>query len=250
MLVGFLQFTNWHLITHRLNIAIPIKLALTSWFYSQLGKYIPGKILMLVYRYTHYSDKSKITLALAFYLEIIFASLAAALWSLCYFYFAPENSVYSKFAMICAPCLFVVGHPKVLNLALKLISKFTKKDIAPIQLNTLQLLQCTFLNLFTWFLLGFAFYFFIQAFYPTPFSTAPIIIGALAAAVILGMLSIFAPAGLGVRESVLIVLLVAVLPKEHAIIIALCSRLWFSLCEILNSLLVFLIQKVSKPNLK
>lgn len=51
-------------------------------------------------------------------------------------------------------------------------------------------------------------------------------VGALALASAVGMLAVFAPGGIGVREAVLVVLLGAVMPTEAALAIAVVTRAW------------------------
>jgi uncharacterized membrane protein YbhN (UPF0104 family) len=47
----FIQIWAWYLITLKLGIAVPIYETLESWFYSQLGKYLPGKVWLLLGRF-------------------------------------------------------------------------------------------------------------------------------------------------------------------------------------------------------
>src|SRR3990172_8930248 len=40
----FIHVWAWYLITLKLKVAIPFRETMESWFYSQLGKYLPGKV--------------------------------------------------------------------------------------------------------------------------------------------------------------------------------------------------------------
>jgi uncharacterized membrane protein YbhN (UPF0104 family) len=51
-------------------------------------------------------------------------------------------------------------------------------------------------------------------------------VGALAVSAAVGMLAVFAPGGLGVREAILVVLLSAVMPTEVALATAVVTRVW------------------------
>ena len=44
----FIQVWAWYLITLKLGIALSFRETLKSWFYSQLGKYLPGKVWLLL----------------------------------------------------------------------------------------------------------------------------------------------------------------------------------------------------------
>ena len=55
----FIQIWAWYLITLKLKIALSPHDTLKSWFYSQLGKYLPGKIWLLLSRFYFYESKGK-----------------------------------------------------------------------------------------------------------------------------------------------------------------------------------------------
>ncbi len=77
----FIQIWAWYLITLRLGIAIPLKETVGSWFYSQLGKYLPGKVWLLLGRLYFYDSKGKSRKAItvALYFETVTMIMAAGL---------------------------------------------------------------------------------------------------------------------------------------------------------------------------
>ena len=87
---------------------------------------------------------------------------------------------------------------------------------------------------FSWILLGMAFTIFCVAFVPGLAAAPRPLAGALAASYLAGYIALV-PAGLGVREAALATLLssVAQVPVAAAIVIALASRIWFSIAELL-----------------
>ena len=60
---------------------------------------------------------------------------------------------------------------------------------------------------------------------------------------IIGILSLFAPSGIGVREGVLIAGLLLIMPEEYAVIISIVSRLWVTVAELVLILLAFISEK-------
>lgn len=84
----------------------------------------------------------------------------------------------------------------------------------------------------TWVALGIAFVFFVGAFVPEALSEGRHLAGTVAAAYLSGYLAFFAPAGAGVREGVMGLLLAQVVAPEAALVIAVASRLWFTLAEV------------------
>ena len=74
----FIQIWAWYLITLKLGIAISFPETLKNWFYSQLGKYLPGKVWLLLGRFYLYESKgkSKKGISVALYFEMITVIIA------------------------------------------------------------------------------------------------------------------------------------------------------------------------------
>jgi uncharacterized protein YjeT (DUF2065 family) len=85
----------------------------------------------------------------------------------------------------------------------------------------------------SWIILGAAFVLFTSAFVALAPSALRHVAGAVAAAYLGGLLAIFSIAGLGVREAVMGLLLVTVMPAPAALVVAVASRLWFTAGELL-----------------
>ena len=77
----FIQIWAWYLITSKLGIAVPFMETLKSWFSSQLGKYLPGKVWLFLGRYYFYESrgKSRGGISIALYLETVTLMMAAGL---------------------------------------------------------------------------------------------------------------------------------------------------------------------------
>ena len=97
------------------------------------------------------------------------------------------------------------------------------------------------IGLWTWGIYGLAFFLFCNSLFSIPWSALPIMIGAFAFSYVAGFIAPFAPAGLGVREGVLVALLTAtVLPAGPASVVTLLSRLWLVGVELLCTAVVVL----------
>jgi uncharacterized membrane protein YbhN (UPF0104 family) len=83
-----------------------------------------------------------------------------------------------------------------------------------------------------WAVTGLAFAALVASLYPLAPSDVPLVMAAFAAAYAAGFLALLTPAGLGVREGVLVVALAPVLPAGPALVVALVSRLWMMLVEL------------------
>lgn len=85
----------------------------------------------------------------------------------------------------------------------------------------------------TWVLLGGAFVLFVISFYPDAGGHLRYVAGTVAASYLGGYIAVFAPAGIGVREGLMGVLLADVMPAPAALVVSLASRLWFTAVELL-----------------
>ena len=83
-----------------------------------------------------------------------------------------------------------------------------------------------------WVVTGLAFALLIHSLRPLAAAQVPLAVAAYAAAYAIGFLSLVTPAGLGVREGVLTVALVQIMPAGAALAVALVSRLWMMLVEL------------------
>src|SRR5690625_1565732 len=87
--------------------------------------------------------------------------------------------------------------------------------------------------LISWLVMGAAFAIFTTAFVPTASSELRYLAATMAAGYLGGYLAIVAPAGVGVREGVLGLLLATVVPAPAAVVVSLASRVWFTVTEVI-----------------
>jgi glycosyltransferase 2 family protein len=85
----------------------------------------------------------------------------------------------------------------------------------------------------SWLLLGAAFAMFAAAFHPAAAELPRYVGGTVAAAYLIGYLFVLVPAGIGVRELAMLVLLQQVMPEAGAaLVISVLSRVWFTAAEL------------------
>lgn len=85
----------------------------------------------------------------------------------------------------------------------------------------------------TWVVLGVAFAMFAAAFVPGAFAAARFLGGTVAVSYLAGLLFVAAPAGIGVREFVMGVLLYQIMPEPGAaLVVSVLSRVWFTAAEL------------------
>jgi hypothetical protein len=89
----------------------------------------------------------------------------------------------------------------------------------------------------TWLLIGISFWMTARAFLPVSPSDLPLYTGAFAAAWIVGLIAIYAPGGIGVREAVLVAILGSRIGSAEALVIAAASRAVFTVADLLPAAL-------------
>jgi uncharacterized membrane protein YbhN (UPF0104 family) len=234
-----IQIVAWYLITLRLGIAIPLLETLKSWYYSQLGKYLPGKVWLFLGRFYFYDSegKSKKALTVALYFETLTMIMAASLVFLFSLLFLREvKPFYSGISPMALIPVFVVAflflHPKVLETLFNRILRYLKREPIALAISYPEVLGILGVCVLSWVAGGIGFYFFVDGVFPVPPRYFLFLTGALAISSTLGLVALFAPSGLGVREGVLVYLLSAMMPVPVAVILSVLTRLWMTFIEI------------------
>ncbi len=235
----FIQIWAWYLITLKLGIALSGWETLESWFYSQLGKYLPGKVWLLLSRFYFYESKgkSKRMVSVALYFEMVTIILGAAFIFLASLLFLNEVETFrvtGRAGWIVACFIFglISLHPRVLQKILnRILSLFGKEPIS-LSISYPDLTVILLICILSWIVGGIGFSIFVHSVVSMPSHSILFLTGALAFSSTLGLIAVFAPSGLGVREGALVYLLSGLMPGAVAVIISILTRLWMTLIEI------------------
>ena len=250
----FIQIWAWYLITLRLRIALSPSETLESWFYSQLGKYLPGKIWLVLSRFYFYESrgKSKKNVSVALYLELVTMIAASAVIFLAVLIlhrglgFLYSWGLYGWLVLL---FLFALAflHPKVLQKILNGVLVRWKREPISLSISYSDILWILSVCILSWVVGGIGFYLFVDSFYPVTSQYIFFLTGALAASSMLGLIAIFAPSGLGVREGALVYLLSFLMATPIAVIISVLTRIWMTLIEIGLIGVIYLFRKFQRP---
>ncbi|HKQ61853.1 MAG TPA: lysylphosphatidylglycerol synthase domain-containing protein [Candidatus Polarisedimenticolaceae bacterium] len=214
----------WRAILHELGGRIDGLAGWRVWALSQLGKYVPGKIWGALGRVVLLGrsgvDAAPATLSVAYELllfvlsGLLFAGAVSPAWS-------PLG-----LAGVGALGLLVAFLP----LASRGLSRLAGYPAPPFRASAVLAVVAAYE--LTWLLTGAAFAAFLFAIHPVP---APRLAGAAGAFVlswVAGSIVFVAPAGLGVREGVLLAALSPVVPHEVALLAVAGSRVWTTAVEL------------------
>ncbi len=240
----------WHYITVINGCSIGYEKAVTSYLYSILGKYIPGKVFMLAARLTYYKEEDaplpKVTVC--FFIENICTLLGAAMLFIVSLFFFPNELLenYKWLTIVLIAAFFVCIHPKIINFILKFIGKIFKKNLE-IPMKYSQMLKIVLLFIGNWLIVGVGFYVLSGSIYPDlQASQLLYCAGIWGVSAIMGILAVFAPSGLGVREGIIVAGLSLIMPVEYAMVISVVSRLWQTIPELLLVAMAFVWSKIRK----
>lgn len=257
ILVLFLiQSTGWHRILSGIAHRVGVVEAMAVWFASQVSKYVPGKVMLPLVRFSLCKrcgiDIGRTTMSI--YLELalmtggaIFVFLLSSLgwadnaaWALLAekLHWAQGAEYLRWVVLLVVPGCLVAVHPKllerVINFALKLIGK------TPLRI---EITYGRMMALFAWYVLGWCVYSlssWLLMVSLTDMDSAQFlpIAGAFTFSWVVGFLSFITPSGLGVREALLTGMLTLWgFPLGTAMVAAVLARLQWTGMELLGALL-------------
>lgn len=238
------QALIWHLLTITSHVGIPLPKALAAWFYSQLGKYLPGKVFLYLGRLHFYvrEGRSVGPVTVAFGVETI-GNFAAAIFTVLAAVLtvdAPALDPYRWALGAALVALLVALHPKFIGWLIQIAARALHRRPFEVTLTYPQLLRYVGLYVLNWLLFGVALYVFIRSFYPLEISSILYLTGAFSFAGMMGIIAVFAPSGLGVREGILALFLGQVMPVPVALVVSVASRVWLTIIELGSAGMVYL----------
>lgn len=227
----------WFLITRRAGMRLTWPMAVRMWSDSLLGRYLPGRVWGLAVRIEgcRKAGEPLARASRAMLMEAIVtlaSSGGVALLVLLRFDPGPGTV-----ATLCGALMLeavALSRPSVISWALRNIARWkgtpaaSWNDPSPAHLWDLWLL-----SLLGYAASGLGFFFFLRSLTPVSVQSLPYTSGALFFAGLAGMLAVIVPSGLGVREGVLTVLLLPLMPPPLAALASLLSRPWMIAAEVL-----------------
>ena len=225
-----LQPLAWNLQLKPYGNALPAKKLYSIYAQSWIGRYIPGKVAWVggkIY-FAAQEGVDKITSFLDSMLQVIGSLLVAAVFFLV-IQRAPgvdDSLIYLTYALTAALLLCLV--PRVFNFLVNLVHKVLRRTAidekyrmagGPIWLSTAVVVGAKILSGMAVAIIA------LSVFGKVSFADFLYVVAANCAATAIGMAALFAPAGLGVKESLQVVLLGAVFPREVVLVVVTLASL-------------------------
>ena len=232
----FATFLSWRAVLADLGAPLPLAGAMRIFFLGQLGKYLPGSIWPALaqmelgrdYRVPQRASGAALLVTL---LLSVGSGLMVCIPTLPLLGEEAWDTYWWTLAVL--PLAIVAATPPVLNRLLGVALRLARRAPLPTPLSPAGILRATGWSLVSWLLFG------VQVWVLALRLGAgggPLLLvqsaGAFAGAWCIGFLLVVAPAGAGVREAALILLLGAATSRPQATVISVVSRLLFVVADL------------------
>ena len=229
------RFLFWIRLTGSFDLRAPFIKAGRAFFYSLLGRYVPGKAGLFLLRLRAYEGKSKRKVGAALVTEYISTILAASLLVLLGSLLADRGTAFLTrwIPVAVAAAALLVLRPRLLRRLVNGLIGITGRNHLvefPTKATTVAVTSGYIL---TGLLHGMALFLILNKFEDVSLNLYPVVTGSYYTAGLIGIFAFFAPGGLGVREGVLFLLLPVYICSSAVVASAAVMRLLTLLAELL-----------------
>lgn len=229
----------WHRIIARLGAEVPARIDVAIWLVAMLGKYVPGKVFMVLGRVFFYRKaglaSSRVALGFAYemlslFMVAMFFAGVGVTW--------PEavgGRLINGLSLVGLVVLVLVSHPSLLRAVVRRARPLRALEEALPAVRPHDPVVWGLGMLLCYGVLGVGFFLLARALAPVSPTSAFELTAAFATAGVAGIVMVLAPSGLGVREGVLTLLLSPLLTPGVAAALALLSRLWLTAAELVGA---------------
>jgi uncharacterized membrane protein YbhN (UPF0104 family) len=231
----YATFLCWRAVLTDLGSPLPLGGGMRVFFLGQLGKYLPGSLWPLLaqmelgrdYKVPRRSSGAAVAIFLLLILGsgLLVAAIALPLLG--------EHALQRYWwALVALPVAALLLYPPLLNRLLATALRLARRDPMPNPLTLPGILRAVGWALVSWVLYGLHVWILTRMLGAGGVGMLPRSIGAFAAAWCVGFMVVIAPAGGGAREAALIVLLGTGVGAARATVVAVVSRLLFTLGDL------------------
>ncbi|ETK33538.1 lysylphosphatidylglycerol synthase domain-containing protein [Microbispora sp. ATCC PTA-5024] len=226
-----LMLVAWRDILAGLGSPLPLRVAARVLFVGQLGKYIPGSVwafaAMIELARDHGAPPRRTFSATALGLV---TSLGCAL-ALAAATLSGELAREAWYLLALIPLILVGLHPRVMTWGLNLALRIAGKEPLDRVLSGTDMARAAAWTMAGWLVYGVHLWVLVGGLRPGGPSLYAVAAGAYALAWATGILTVVVPAGIGVREGAMVIALAPVLDAPRALVVAVVSRVLFTLAD-------------------
>ena len=234
-----LLIDTWRRIVIAAGETLPFADAARIWFISNLGKYVPGKVWSIAAMsvMARERDVSPITAAgSSVLIQVVTVAAGTGVVLVAGAQALDEPLAAASLGIGILTMLAVV--PFALPAAGRLLASITGRPVAVPQISASTVWWATARSILSWIAYGIAFQFFVEGVLGSATGATSSYIAVYAASYIIGFLALFAPGGAVVRESAMVsgMLRLGLAGQADALVVAVASRLWLTVTELLPGL--------------
>jgi glycosyltransferase 2 family protein len=224
----------WQILLRGMGTSVPFIPLARVRFVSGLARFIPGKIwpFLGAARLASSFDIPAAVTITSLAAHTVFSIIGALIISAYFLPLAALPSLRLELLRWLAPLLLLFAHPRVIRMALEMISKLTRRQIAAWTASWLQGIGLVAIAVVGWIITGVALCAFILSLTPITAAAFPAVIGVNAFAFVLGQAFFITPAGLGAKEGTTAALLALYVSVPVAAVLAVGVRLWTTVAEV------------------
>jgi glycosyltransferase 2 family protein len=243
----------WKYLISSLGDRINTLSALKVWFISNLGRYVPGKMLQLA-GLVYYANREGVSKGHAvqsvLYSQItanglgLFMGLGLLLLKTTGDDFP---NIFHITTILIAVFILVLWFPSFFLRSSNFVLAKMKKDKLEQTLENKKYMVYLALQIINWMLMSLSFVLLVKSYAPLSVSEHPEVLFILPLSWTVGLLALFAPGGIGVREGTMTFWLKNYIPLEYALVLPWIYRILITVIEII--LTIIFAVSYRKPNL-
>jgi hypothetical protein len=246
-----LLIDTWRKIVVAAGERLPFRDAARIWFVSNLGKYVPGKVwsiaaMTIMARQTNVSALAAAGSSILIQVVTVAAGIGVVLVAGAQAIDRPLVAFALAALLFFALALVPRAIPQIARWA----AAITGRSITLPPIPAAAIWEATARSLLSWIAYGIAFQCFVRGILGSATGGTLSYIAVYAASYIIGFLALFAPGGAVVRESAMItgMLRLGLSGQADALVVAVASRIWLTVTELLPGLVYLALGKPSpKP---
>lgn len=232
------ELDTWRMILAGLGAPLRYRQAAPIWFLSNIVRYIPGNIWQFLgmAELAHEAGAPRLLTLTSIVLHQVISTAVGVALAACYFalFDAGDWLRTLRPLLLLMPFGLLLLQPRILEGALNWLLRKVKRPPIRVLLTWRQIWLLVGRYFVVWAAMGLSFAALVRSLTPVDWPAAPYLVASWAAAYVIGYLTLLTPAGLGVREGALAILLFPIVPQGVAAVIAIMARLWMVAGEALG----------------
>jgi len=233
------ELDTWRMILASLGAPLRYRQAAPIWFLSNIVRYIPGNIWQFLgmAELAREAGVPRLITLTSIVLHQVISTAVGVVLAACYFALFDDGDRLRTIRplLLIVPFGLLLLQPRILESLLNWLLRKAGRPPIRVLLTGRQIWLLIGRYLVVWTMMGLSFTALVCALTPIEWPAMPYLVAAWAAAYVIGYLTLLTPAGLGVREGALAVLLFPILPPGVAAVIAITARLWMVAGEVLGA---------------